>query len=116
MLEFGYNSPSEPIGGHGMITVSGRFKVIRIALVTVAFFFLIIGRGALAQTNPAAPGEKVVPCNTEPVPCQTAAQCCQPAQSRHGIVSRINRFLGFGCRLNYRIDDWILSDKRDVRK
>jgi len=98
-----------------MITVSGRFRVMCIALVAAALF-LIISNGALAQTNSAAPDEQIAPCQAKPALCQNTAPCCQPSQARQGIVSRINRFLAFGCRLNYQIDGWILSDKCDMGK
>ncbi len=98
-----------------MITMSGCFKMICIALVVV-FFFAIISGDALAQTNAAAVDENVPPCQTKPAFCQKSAQCCQPSQPRQGIVSRINRFLAFGCRLNYQVDNWILSDKCDMGK
>lgn len=98
-----------------MITISGCLKVTCIALVAAALL-LIISNGAVAQANSAAPGEQVGPCQTQPAHCENAAPCCQPSQPRRGIVGCINRFLAFGCRLNYQIDNWILSDKCDVGK
>ncbi len=98
-----------------MITMSRRFKVASIA-VAVTALFLIISSGSFAQTNTVATEEQVTPCQNKPSFCQNPAPCCQPSQPCRGIVGRINRFLSFGCRLNYQIDNWILSDKCDMGK
>ena len=98
-----------------MIAKNGVFRTICIAFVAVAFSMTISG-GALAQENAVAPDEQTTSFPMKPASCQNTAQCCQPSQPHAGIISRVNRFLAFGCRLNYQIDNWILGDKCDMGK
>jgi len=54
----------------------------------------------------------------EEIPEKKAVPCCSPADdaSSKGIGKRVNNFLAFGCRLNYRLTNWILSDKCDTQQ
>jgi hypothetical protein len=72
---------------------------------------------AVAKTTPAIKGEQAA--NEESAPgtqgtrCQDPATCCRPSPvSRSpGIGGIINRFLVSGCKLNYRLTNWMLGDK-----
>jgi hypothetical protein len=51
-------------------------------------------------------------------PPPNASTCCPPSQApaSEGIGKYINGFFAFGCCLNYRLTDWILSDKCDAQQ
>lgn len=94
-------------------------------VITIAAFSLLPLRNAVAEADSATRDEGAVSersmSQAEAVTCPNPMPCCphsthSPSETsrRRGIGERINGFLAFGCRLNYRITDWALSDKCDT--
>ena len=51
------------------------------------------------------------------IPDMKTAECCpQEANQTTGIAGGINGVLAFGCRLNYCLTNWILSDKCNTQQ
>ena len=90
-----------------------------------AFLFLAFQNDAAAKTNFARKAEPAANEESsnqpESPPCQNPPPCCSSSKSQTSKDSPssttrrpLSRFLAFGCRLNYRLTDWILSDKCDA--
>ncbi len=55
---------------------------------------------------------EMAPCPHRTASCPApAAASPEPSASRGGPAGLINGFFAFGCRVNYQILDWVLSDK-----
>lgn len=95
-------------------------------VVAIAGLLLLPLRDAVAGADSATKDEGAVNersmSQAGAVACRNPMPCCphsahSPSEvSRpRGIGERINGFLAFGCRLNYRLTDWALSDKCDTK-
>ncbi len=94
-------------------------------VAAIAFLFLAFQHDAAAKNNFARKAEPSVSeessSQPESTPCQNPPPCCHSSESPTSKNSPssatrrpVSRFLAFGCRLNYRLTDWILSDKCDA--
>jgi len=96
-------------------------------VIAICVLSLVLLEDGVAQTN--APGEPAQSASEEyvtqpkdtlckiPVPDHSAMQ--SPSLNSKGsphtmIGSLINGFFAAGCRVNYRLTDWILSDKCEI--
>jgi len=94
-------------------------------VVVFVFLSLAFQNDTIAKNNFARKAEPAVseessnqpestPCQNPPPSCHSS-KCPTSAGSASGATRRpISRFLAFGCRVNYRLTDWILSDKCDA--
>jgi hypothetical protein len=90
---------------------------IRAACVAVAIsgFLFVLVQDTVAETNCAkqkaqATDEQSAP-QILPACSHNAAHCSSCPESG---CRPFTGFLAFGCRLNYRLTNWILSDKCDI--
>jgi len=99
-----------------------RMRLIcSIVIILGLLAFLITDAGA--KTNLARNGEKAVAeksakqaAEIEAEPCTDSPACCPPPGSSlpRRTGGPISHILAFGCKLNYGLTNWILSDKCDI--
>ncbi|MBI5118970.1 hypothetical protein HZA56_21080 [Candidatus Poribacteria bacterium] len=97
-----------------MVVKQGWIRAAFIILTISGFLFVLV-QDTLAETNCAkqkaqATDEQSAPqvlsaCSHNAAHCSSCPEPgCRP----------ITGFLAFGCRLNYRLTNWVLSDKCDI--
>ena len=98
-----------------------RISLRSICCIAAIMGLVIAFSGAAdAKTNFARKHEKAAPqeasTETTAAPGHHPARCCSHAKSspHKGIGARINCFLAFGCKINYGLTNWVLSDKCDT--
>ena len=80
---------------------------------------LVLPREAFAETNPPQERDGITveesARDIKPLPRDRAEPRCSAPEIRGsmGPGRLVGDFLAFGCRLNYRLTDWILGDKCD---
>ncbi|UCD58671.1 MAG: hypothetical protein JSV16_06065 [Candidatus Hydrogenedentota bacterium] len=102
-----------------MITRTGCMRRICVALAVAGLVFVcpqaVVATGSLAGAGEQAAYEEPAPL-AEGSLCQDAEPCRSPSKGpclTRGIGGLINGFFAFGCRVNYGLTNWILSDKCD---
>ncbi len=96
-------------------------------VVAIAALMLLPVREVFAAADSATGTEGTVSersiSQAESATCPNPMPCCSHSTQspsevsrRRGIGERITGFLAFGCRLNYRLTDWALSDKCDTNR
>lgn len=98
-----------------------RISLRSICCIAAILGFVIAFSGtADAKTNFAGKHEKTAPQETSTetavAPGHHSPPCCSPSKKflPKRIGARINCFLAFGCKINYGLTNWILSDKCDT--
>jgi len=99
-----------------------RMRLICSIIIILGLFAFLI-TDAEAKTNFAKKSKKSAieelakpAAKTELPQCSQPAACCATEEKLlpKRIGGPINRFLAFGCRLNYGLTNWALSDKCDI--
>jgi hypothetical protein len=87
-------------------------------LVAVAAFFMVLPQGAFADSTSGTLSAQCMEHQASAATCPHDMSCCAAAQTSsmeqshpRGIGRLMNNFFAFGCRVNYRLTDWTLSDK-----
>ncbi|NQU09063.1 MAG: hypothetical protein HQ583_10895, partial [Candidatus Abyssubacteria bacterium] len=97
-----------------------RISLRSICCIAAILGFVIAFSGdADAKTNFARKHEKAAPQETKTetavAPDHHSPPSCSPSKKSlpKGIGSLVNGFFAFGCKINYGLTDWVLSDKCD---
>ena len=98
-----------------------RISLRSICCIAAILGFVVVFSGAAdAKTNFAGKHEKAAPQETSSETVAAtghhSSPCCSHTKSspHKGIGSLVNGFFAFGCKVNYGLTNWILSDKCDT--
>lgn len=92
------------------------FIIMLLALVLSGGLVALSECSAVASQNDSQPADEQAPTPCIRTPDGAACETGEAPHSLFGSPVRfcgnaVNRFFSFGCRVNYRLTDWMLSDK-----
>ncbi len=88
------------------------------SVIAIVGLFVVLLQDAAAETKLVRTTEQAVAEeSTRPAECTLNREDpARPSSPLKGVGCAINGFFAFGCKVNYDVYDWILSDKCDTRK